>query len=117
MKAFKHRTLLWEFIGALDSGAYDDLNIDDVRRHANAGTIHAFIVDRFPDFDLSAFDGRDWKHLAQTWANIANAVDSRRKFGFRNSGLALLMAYALETTQMLERAERAERGKRRQPRA
>jgi hypothetical protein len=43
MKA-NYRFLLWQLIAALDSGKYDSLDIDEVKRHANAGTISTFLV-------------------------------------------------------------------------
>ena len=106
MKAYKYRQLLWEFIAALDSGKHDKLDIEEVRRHANAGTISVFLVDRFgPDCDLSIFEPSDWQEISETWASIANAVDARRKFGVENKGMSLLMAYALESFQQLVREE------------
>ena len=107
MTPHKYRFLLWEFVAALDTGKYDKLNIDDVRRHANAGTIPAFLVDRFgDDLDLSIYDPQDWTELSETWASIANAIDARRKFGVENKGIALLMAYTLQSLQSLEREYR-----------
>jgi hypothetical protein len=50
---------------------------------------------------------QDWMVLADTWARIANAVDAKRKFGVENKGIYLLMAYALESCQMLTSAEAA----------
>jgi hypothetical protein len=106
MKSYKYRQLVWEFISAADSGKYDSLSIEEVRRHADAETIPAFIVDRFgDDFDLSTFDADDWTEIARTWASISNAVDARRKFGVENKGICLLMAFALESMQMLHRKE------------
>ncbi len=106
MKAYKYRHLLWQFISALDSGKYDKLDIEEVRRHANAGTISAFLIDRFgTDCDFSIFEPSDWAAISATWANIANAADARRKFGVENKGISLLMAYALESFQQLLREE------------
>jgi hypothetical protein len=101
---YKYRSLLWQFIAAMDSGKYNSLDIADVKLHANAGTMSAFLVDRFgDDLDLSLFEAADLASLNETWASIANAVDARRKFGVENKGICLLMAYALESMQMLQR--------------
>jgi hypothetical protein len=107
MKADKYRFLLWQLIAALDSGKYDSLDIDEVKRHANAGTISAFLVDRFgANSDFSIFEPRDWTIIGETWANIANSVDASRKFGVENKGISLLMAYALQSLQMAESEEK-----------
>jgi hypothetical protein len=107
MKAFKYTFLLSELLAAADSGKYDTLGIDEVSRHANAGTIPSFLVDRFGrDLDLSIFEADDWRELSELWSSLANAVDARRKFGVQNKGICLLMAYALESQQMLQRAEK-----------
>jgi hypothetical protein len=109
MKSSEYRYLLWEFIGALDTGKYDSLDIEDVKRHASAGTIQAFLVDRFgDDLDLSTELG-DWTAINETWADIANAVDASRKFRVKNKGISLLLAYALEGLQRLEANEKKER--------
>ena len=100
MKAHKYRFLLWQFIGAMDTGKYDSLTLEEVHRHADAGTIPAFLVDRFgSDLDLSMIEPQDWAEISERWANISNAVDSRRKFGVENRGICLLLAYTLECLQ------------------
>jgi hypothetical protein len=104
MEPSRLRFLLWGFIAALDSGKYDKLDIEEVRRHADARTTKQFLVDRFgKDLDLSLLDANDWAFIDETWANIANAVDARRKFGVERKGISLLMAYTLESMQMMQR--------------
>jgi hypothetical protein len=103
VKAYKYRFLLWQLIAALDTGKYDSLDIAEVRRHANAGTISAFLVDRFgADSDFSIFDPQDWVSISECMASIANAIDAQRKFGVSNKGISLLMAYALQALQSME---------------
>jgi hypothetical protein len=104
MKAYKYRFLLWQFIAAADSGEYDTLSVEEVSRHAAAGTIPAFLVDRFgSDLDLSIFEPQDWIVLSEAWESIDNAIDARRKFGVEKRGICLLMAYALQSLQTMER--------------
>ncbi len=104
MKAYKYRHLLWQLIRAVDSGKYDTLSVEEVSRHAAAGTIPAFLVDRFgSDLDLSIFEPQDWIALSDTWGSINNAVDASRKFGVDQRGACLLMAYALQSFQQLDR--------------
>jgi hypothetical protein len=103
MRPFKYKFLLWQLIAASDSGKYDTLSYEEVWRRANDGNAASFMKETFRgDFDLSVFEPSDWTILNETWANIANAVDARRKFGVENKGVSLLMAYALESFQMLE---------------
>ena len=108
MTSSRYRFLLWQFIAASDSGHYDALDIDEVKLHANAGNIAEFLRKRFGSdryIDFSVMEPEDWVELNETWANIANAVDASRKFGVENKGINLLMAYALESAQMLDRRE------------
>lgn len=44
--------------------------------------------------------------MSDAWAEIANAVDAKRKFGVEK-GMCLLLAYALES---LQRSLREEKG-------
>jgi len=103
MRPFKYKFMLWQLIAASDSGKHDTLSYEDVWRHANDGTSASFIKETFHgDFDLSIFEPSDWATINETWARIANVIDASRKFGVNNKGICLLMAYALESFQMLE---------------
>ena len=103
MRPYKYRFMLWQLISACDTGKYDSLSIDEVQRHANSGTIASFMIDTFDTHcDFSIFEPSDWTIIGETWGNIANAIDPSRKFGVDNKGICLLMAYALESQQMLE---------------
>ena len=112
IKPHLYRYMLWEFIAAMDSGEYDNLDIEEVKCHAAAGTIGAFIVDRFSGYDFSVFEPQHWVEVGEAWANLANAVDARRKFGVENKGITLLMAYALQSMQALEYEEKKSTGRR-----
>ena len=52
------------------------------------------------------FEPKDWTDINETWSSIANAVDASRKFGVENKGIALLMAYTLQSIQQQESEER-----------
>jgi hypothetical protein len=106
MPPFKYRFLLWQFIGAMDTGKYDSVTFEEVYRHAEAGTIRGFLNDRLgSDLELSMVEPQEWIVISETWADIANAVNARRKFGVGNKGLCLLMAYTLESLQRAERVD------------
>jgi len=103
MRPYKYKFMLWQLISACDSGKYNTLSIEEVQRHANSGTIASFMVEKFGrDCDFSVFEPSDWTIIGETWGNIANAIDPSRKFGVDKKGICLLMAYALESLQMLE---------------
>ncbi len=103
MKACKYDLLLSGLIAAMDTGKYDSLSVEEVKRHAEAGTVQSFLVNYFgKDLDLSLFEPKDWTDISEEWANIHNAVDAERKFGVKNKGIALLMAYTLYGLRMLE---------------
>lgn len=103
MKPYKYKFMLWQLIAACDSGEYDTLSLEEVQRHANAGTIASFMVEKFGrNSDFSIFEPSDWTIIGETWCSIANAVDTGRKFGVNEKGICLLMAYALESLQMLD---------------
>lgn len=105
MEAGKYRLLLWQLIGALDTGNYDKLSIDDVTAHARAGASDSFLKKQFgANFDFSTMKPEDWLALNERWLNIENAVDVKRKFGVENKGIALLIAYTLECFQSLDNA-------------
>ena len=105
MEPFKYRFLLWQFISLADSSKYDAVSVKDVAQHLKAGTLRAFLVDRFgDDLDLSMIEPRDWVSLSETWGNFDNAIDASRKFGVEKRGICLLMAYALQCLQDAERA-------------
>lgn len=111
MKPYKFKFMLWQLIAECDSGKHDDLSLDEVHRHAESGNISTFMMERFgDDADFSIFEPKDWAFIDETWSNIANAVAYGRKFGVESKGICLLMAYALQSLQMLENeASKAER--------
>ena len=103
MRPVQYRYMLWQLIAACDSGKYDTLSLDEVQKHADAGTIASFMVEKFgQDSDFSIFEPSDWATISETWGSIANAIDPGRKFGVEKRGICLLMAYALESLQMLD---------------
>jgi len=101
MNASAYRSLLWELIAVLDTGKFDKLSIDDVRQHARGGTISKFLQNELgSSADLSLLSDSDWKTLDEQVMSMDNATDASRKFGVKNRGIALLMAWALQGMQM-----------------
>ncbi len=98
MKAYKLQSLIWEFNALLDTGKYDDIAVDDVKHHARAETISAFLTDRFgEEIELDVMEPQDWADLNAEWQRFANVIDEGRKMGIENRGLSLLLAYALQS--------------------
>lgn len=82
---------------ALDTGKYNDVTLDEVAQHIEAGTIFDFLATRLAgDIDLSILDAPRKKELLEEWQDILAAVSARRKFGVENNGLCLLIAYLIE---------------------
>ncbi len=98
MKAYKLQSLIWEFNSLFDTGKYDDIAVDDVKHHARAGTIPAFLTDRFgEEIELDVMEPQDWADLNAEWQRFAVAINEGRKMGIENRGLCLLLAYALQS--------------------
>lgn len=88
--------------GAIDSGRYDVLAIEEVRKAIQEGTIFAFLKTKLgSDIDLSIFDAdaAAKAELLAEWQDMDNAIDARRKFGVEHRGLPLLIAFLLEGIQ------------------
>lgn len=85
---------------AIDTGRYDDLSIDVVRRGVRAGTIFEVLATRLGnDLDLSLLDDAKRAELLDEWQDMEAAIDIRKKFGIERGGLALVMAFILEGIQ------------------
>jgi hypothetical protein len=86
--------------GAMDSGRYDDLSIDEVKKEIETGTVFPFLKSRLGrDIDLSILSTADEAELLAEWQDLLAAVSPRRKFGVERRGLPLLVAYLLEGIQ------------------
>jgi hypothetical protein len=107
MHPYKLRQLIGEFNHLLDTGEYDDVTLDEVRRNIEAGALASFLANRFPGIDVSLMEASDWPELNREWARFANAIDARRKFGVSKRGLCLLLGYAMESLQQRERGSLA----------
>jgi hypothetical protein len=96
--------------GALGSGKYDDVSIDQVKKELDGGDIWGLLERRLgQDADFSLLYNDDKAKLAREWESLANAVDESRKLYVERNGLCLLVAYLLEGIQRRDR-ERQERG-------
>jgi len=93
----KYWLLLSQLIAALDNGGYEDLSIEDVKRHARGGAISVLLGEIFQRTGaLGVFTEDDWKNFNEEIARIANASDPPQEVTVTNRGLALLMTWAVE---------------------
>jgi len=102
MRLSKLTFLAFYLNGAVDTGKYDDISIDDVQREIVAGTIFDYLGKTLgEDIDLSVLEAPDRAALLTEWQDLEAAVNARRKFGIEHKGLTLLVAYLLEGIQRL----------------
>jgi hypothetical protein len=105
MQAHKFKFLASEFIALLDTGKFDHIGLDAIKRHITDGTISTFLIEHFGnDADFSVLDDRDWPVLTGEWQGFVKAADEQRT-GIRYKGLCLLLGYAMRSQQNRE-AER-----------
>lgn len=107
MKHTALTVLTLELNHLLDTGKYDDITIEEVHKHIDGGTILQFLRDRAgDDIDLSIlmdsktygdFQGFYVKHLQSIYD--AYAGKENRKWGVKNKGLCLLIAWTNEIIQ------------------
>lgn len=89
---------------ALDSGEYDDISTEEVLRHIDNGSILEFLRERVPPAAgmVGQFDEksglREWYvgHLQSLYDAYGGGES---KWGVRNKGLALLLAWTNEILQ------------------
>jgi hypothetical protein len=101
MKLFKLCFLGFYLNGALGSGKYDDLTIEEVKERIEDRTIFDYLQEKLQgDIDLSILTPEDKQELNNEWSQLVNVVDESRKLCVRNDkGLCLLVAYLFEGIQ------------------
>ena len=86
--------------GALDTGRYDDLGVDEVGAAIDDGTVFAFLERRLgADYRLGWLSEDDRAGLADEWGRYRDAIDARRKLLVERNGLCLLVAYVIQGIQ------------------
>ncbi|MEQ8526063.1 hypothetical protein [Gracilimonas sp.] len=89
----------------LDTGKYDDITVDDIYMNIDEGTLLQFLKNECSDdIDLSYhlstkknFEKFYLEHLQSLYD--AYAGDHKRKWGIKNKGLCLLLAWTNEILQ------------------
>lgn len=96
----KYWSLLWQLISLVDTGRYSELSIEDVKLHARGGGISVLLGEVLRGIHGShAFTEDDWNSFNKEMACMANAADLPQRVKLTNSGIALLMAWAVEGVQ------------------
>jgi len=99
-ETFKFTHLGFLLNALLDRGSA--LDIDDTRKHIDDGSLFNWLTETFGnDIDLSLYRPDDEATVLGLFESVANAANSRRKFGVERNGLALLVAYCFEGLQQL----------------
>lgn len=79
---------------ALDSGKYQDVSMEDAREHIDAGDLVAWLHQRVPAAHLGDLSEA---HVAELQEGLARTQAAYRgiewKWGVKNSGLCLLIAW------------------------
>lgn len=99
--------LVLQLNSLLDSGKYDGITLDEVKRRIDDGTILQFLQTQaagdasFNDWlEGSAYEGFEKFYLTQLQALLDGYGGSeRRKWGVQNRGLCLLIAWTNEILQ------------------
>jgi hypothetical protein len=96
--------LAFEINHLLDRGL--SVPIDETHERVDDGTVLEWLAEQFANdqhyLDLSWIEDADRFNILAVFASLSNAVNSRRKFGVENNGLALLVAYCIEVMQNSE---------------
>lgn len=86
--------------GALGSGKYDYISIDEVKRRIEEGSIFEYLsAELGHNLDLTLLSAGYRAELLKEWQDLALAVDEGRKLCVDRNGLCLLVAYLLEGIQ------------------
>ena len=93
--------IIREVNAALDSGGYDDLPMQEVSQHIEAGDVVPWLKGRVLEADLSLLTEQIANEYQAGLADIYGgyAGNERRKWGVENRGLCLLIAWTAELIQ------------------
>ncbi len=87
---------------AIDTGKYQDIPIEEVENHIEEGDLLSWLRVRLNgDVDLSVPTNEDERDLVAKLQELLESYRSqeRRKFGIKNSGLCLLVAWSNHVVQ------------------
>lgn len=100
MQTSKLTFLAFQLNGALGSGQYDFISIEEVKSKIYDETIFEYLKSQLKsDIDVSIYKPEDAKELITEWQDMAGALNESRKLCVDKNGLCLLVAYLLEGIQ------------------
>lgn len=100
MQISKLTSLGFYLNGALGSGKYDDISIDEVKERIRDHTIFDYLKTKLgSDIDITVLRPEDRQALNAEWEDMSYALGEGRKLCVDRHGLCLLMAYILEGIQ------------------
>ena len=88
--------------GAIDTGNYEHITTEVMRRELQAGQVFEFLRRELPRdvWTISKLTDVDRHILSQQWSAMAQAYEPEQ-FHVRRNGLALLVAYVLHLIDIL----------------
>jgi hypothetical protein len=85
-------------ISVIDSGAHDDISIDDVRASIDNHTIFTFLKDRLGRGYFIHLNAEQKRELNEHWESLNNVVTAE-ELGATRRGISLILGYMLEGIQ------------------
>ena len=108
MKISTYTFIAFQLNGALGSGRYNDITIEQIKNELGSGHIFKYLEARLgDDLDLSLLNSNERKILLKEWKEIMDA-DIDPILCVEKNGLSLLIAYILECIQRIDAVQRAE---------
>ena len=87
--------------GALGSGKYDNITIDDVKKEIRKKNILNYLEEKLgSDLDISLWNDEYREEIQSEWYDCEEAIDEKRKLAVQDKGLSLIMAYLLQSIQL-----------------
>lgn len=84
--------------GALGSGKYNDISIQEIKTQLENHNLFSFLEEKLGmDVDTSHFSSEDKEEVSEEWLDMSLAIDESRKLCVDKNGLALITAYILES--------------------
>lgn len=98
MQIFKLSVLGFYLNGALDSGNYSNITIEEIAEKIKNKTIFKYLKEDV-HVDLGYLTDEDKKELIDEWSSMWSEIYESKKLLVSNNGLCLLIAYLFEGIQ------------------
>lgn len=100
MRVSKLTALGFYLNGALGSGKFDDISVNEVKERIRDHTIFDYLKTKLgSDIDITVLRPEDRQELNDEWEDMSYSLDEARKLCVDRHGLCLLVAYILEGVQ------------------